>query len=356
MRRKEEITLTLAQLAERLGGKTVCPGDTDPNTIELTGLSTLELAHAEDLTFISNEKFVKQSAECTAGAFLVTSDCCIVDRPCVVVEHVWKAMMLLFDIWHPDQRPAPGVHASAVVDPAAVIDPTATVGPLAVIEAGAKIGAGVIVGAQCFIGCDVVIGDGTLLHPSVRILERVRVGQWAIIHSGTVLGSDGFGYEVIDQQPVKIPQVGTVVIEDGVEIGANTTIDRAFLHETRIGAGTKIDNLVQIAHNVTLGRCCGLASQVGVAGSTVVGDGVIMWGQVGVPDHVRIGDGAVLLAKSGIKSNIAAGEQVFGTPAIPTRQAGLQHAALSHLPSALKRLRVIEKKLAGLEALASGKA
>jgi len=234
MRRKQELSLTLPELAERLGARLELPADTPPENIPLTGLSTLESAHPHDLAFIGGERYRAAAQHTRAGALLVTEADRIAERPCLVVPHVWKAALAAFDLWYPDIKPAPGVHPSAVVDPTAQIHPTASIGPLTVVEAGARVGA-------------------------------------------------------------------------QVEIGANTTIDRAFLHTTRIGAGSKIDNLVQIAHNVQIGRCCGLASQVGVAGSTVVGDGVIMWGQVGVPDHIRIGDRAVLLAKSGPKESIEAG-------------------------------------------------
>ncbi len=352
MRRKKEIALTLNELAECLEADVIEPTDLDKpresgGEALLKGINTLVEAEPHDLSFVGAEKYLKQAKESRAAAFLVTRGLEVEGRLCLVVEHVWKAALKAFDIWYPDERPPAGVHPSAVVDETAEIDPTASVGPLAVVEGGTRVGAETQIGAQCFIGRDARIGDRTLLHPSVRILERVRVGNDVIIHSGAVLGADGFGYEVIDGRGVKIPQVGTVAIEDWVEIGANTCIDRAFLNETRIGTGSKIDNLVQIAHNVRIGRSCGLASQVGVAGSTTVGDGVIMWGQVGVPDHVRIGHGAELLARSGIKNDIADGLQVFGTPAIPVKQFARQHGALKRLPEALKRLKALERKNEG---------
>jgi UDP-3-O-[3-hydroxymyristoyl] glucosamine N-acyltransferase len=345
MRRKQQLILTLPELARRLGAQLELPAGQNFDAVTLNGLSTLECAQPHDLAFVGGERYRAAASQSQAGALLVTEADRIAERPCLVVPHVWKAALAAFDLWYPDIKPAPGIHPSAVVDPAAQIHPTASIGPLTVVEAGARIGAQVEVGAQCFIGRDVQIGDGTLLHPAVRLLERVQVGRGVIIHSGAVLGSDGFGYEIIEGRGVKIPQVGTIVVEDEVEIGANTTIDRAFLHTTRIGAGSKIDNLVQIAHNVQIGRCCGLASQVGVAGSTVVGDGVIMWGQVGVPDHIRIGDRAVLLAKSGPKDSIPAGETYFGTPAIPVKEAGRQLAAVKRLPDTLRQIKSLERQI-----------
>jgi UDP-3-O-[3-hydroxymyristoyl] glucosamine N-acyltransferase len=345
MRRKQELTVTLPELAQRLGAQLELPAGQNAETVLLSGLNTLEDAQPHDLAFVGGERYRAAAGQGHAGALLVTDENRIPERPCLIVPHVWKAALAAFDLWYPDIKPAAGVHPSAVVDPSAQIHPSASIGPLTVVEAGARIGAQAEIGAQCFIGRDVQVGEGTLLHPAVRLLERVQVGRGVILHSGAVLGSDGFGYEVIDGRGVKIPQVGTVIVEDEVEIGANTTIDRAFLHATRIGAGSKIDNLVQIAHNVQIGRCCGLASQVGVAGSTVVGDGVIMWGQVGVPDHVHIGDRAILLAKSGIKDSVPAGETVFGTPAIPVKEAGRQLAAIKRLPEALRQIKSLERQI-----------
>ncbi len=353
MRRKQELTVTLPELAQRLGAQLELPAGENADTAILTGLSTLENAQPQDLAFVGGERYRTAAQQSHAGALLVTGENHIPERPCLIVPHVWKAALAAFDLWYPDIKPAAGVHPSAVVDPSAQIHPTASIGPLAVVEAGVRIGAQVEIGAQCFVGRDVQIGEGTLLHPAVRLLERVQVGRGVIIHSGAVLGSDGFGYEIIDGRGVKIPQVGTVVVEDEVEIGANTTIDRAFLHATRIGAGSKIDNLVQIAHNVQIGRCCGLASQVGIAGSTVVGDGVIMWGQVGVPDHIHIGDRSVLLAKSAPKDSVPAGVVLFGTPAIPVKEAGRQMAAIKRLPDTLRQIKSLERqieKLAGTQA------
>ena len=354
MRRKKNVPLTIAELAERLGGRVDTPPSpaNGPATAgpdaELTNLATLAEAGPGDLSFVSGAKFLAEAAASGAGAFLVAGEDRVAGRPCIVVEHVWRAVLKVFDIWWPDEKPAPGVHPSAVVDPTAEVHSTASVGPLAVIEAGARIGAGAEIGAQCFVGRDARIGDGTLLHPHVTVLERVEVGRQVILYPGCVLGADGFGYEVMDNRAVKIPQVGTVIVEDGVEIGANTCVDRAFLHETRIGAGTKIDNLVQIAHNVRIGRSCGLASQVGIAGSTVVGDGVIMWGQVGVPDHIRIGSGAVILAQSGVKDDVPEGQTYFGAPAVPVREGARQVMAIKQLPELLRRVRTLEKEVGRL--------
>jgi UDP-3-O-[3-hydroxymyristoyl] glucosamine N-acyltransferase len=343
MRRKKNVNRTLADLATQLTGRV--QGTDNAAAIHLTGICTLEEAGPADLAFVASDKYLGKAAESKASAFLVTEKTLVPGRPCLVVEHVWKAGLMAFDIWYPDERPPAGVHPSAVVSPSAKLAAGVSVGPLCVIEDGAEIGENAEIGAQCFVGRDARIGAGTLLHPGVRVLERVQVGRGVILHSGVVLGADGFGYEVIDGRGVKIPQVGTVVIEDSVEIGANTCIDRAFLTETRVGAGTKIDNLVQIAHNCRIGRSCGFASQVGIAGSTKVGDGCIFWGQAGIKDNLTIGNGVVLMGQCAPTGDVPDGAVLVGSPARPVPEMARIFAAENRLPDILKRLRALEKKM-----------
>jgi len=343
MRRKNEVTLSLTELAERLDA--TITGTENPGDIFLDGLSTLQSAGANDLAFVSNEKYLEKAAASKAGALLTNEKTAPEHHPCLVVGNVWETALAALDIWYPDEKPPAGIHPSAVVDPSALLGRNASVGPLAVIEAGVEIGENAQIGAQCFVGRDSIIGANTLLHPGVKVLERIVVGVNCILHSGVVLGADGFGYEVIDGRAVKIPQVGTVVIEDKVEIGANTCVDRAFLTETRIGAGTKIDNLVQIAHNCRIGRSCGLAAQVGVAGSTTVGDGCMFWGQVGVKDNLTIGNRVELMGQCAPTGNIPDGQALVGSPALPIIEQARIFAAQRRLPDLLKRLRAVEKKV-----------
>lgn len=343
MRRKKIISLTLAELAGKLSGRV--EGGPDAAAISVSGLGTLDEAGVADLAFITSDKFTKKAAGSNAGAFLVSETTLVPGRPCVVVAHVMKSLLQLFDLWHPDERPPAGIHPSAVVDPAARIAPTASVGPLTVVEAGAEIGENVEIGAQCFIGREAVIGVDCLLHPGVKVLERVRLGRRVILHSGVVLGADGYGYEVMDMRAVKIPQVGTVVIEDDVEIGANTCVDRAFLSETRIGAGTKLDNLVQIAHNVRVGRSCGMAAQVGVAGSTTIGDGCMFWGQAGIKDNMKIGSRVELMGQTAPVGDVPDGSRMVGSPALPLLEQARIIAAQKQLPDLLKRVKKLEKAL-----------
>jgi len=366
MRRKKNIRLSLAELAARLEAQVTGPahvaspahvtgpvqvasptqvtGQANAGDVTLDGICTLEDAGPGDLAFVAGEKYLHRAAASGAGAFLVTPKTLVPDRPCLVVEHVWKAGLKALDIWYPDERAPAGTHPSAIVSPAARLGAGVSVGALAVIEDGAEIGENTEVGAQCFVGRDARIGAGCLLHPGARVLERVRVGRGVILHSGVVLGADGFGYEVIDGRPAKIPQVGTVVIEDGVEIGANTCVDRAFLTETRIGADTKIDNLVQIAHNCRIGRMCGFASQVGIAGSTKVGDGCIFWGQAGIKDNLTIGSRVVLMGQCAPTGDVPDGAVLVGSPARPLAEMARIFAAENKLPEMLKRLRALEKK------------
>jgi UDP-3-O-[3-hydroxymyristoyl] glucosamine N-acyltransferase len=252
-------------------------------------------------------------------------------------------MIDLLLLFHPTAPVTPGVHPSAIVAAEARVDATAAVGPLAVVERGARIDAGVRVGAQCYIGTGVEIGEGSTLGPRVTLLTGVRLGRRVLVHAGAVLGADGFGFAFDGARHRKIPQVGGVVIEDDVEIGANTTIDRATLGDTIIRRGTKIDNLVQIGHNAEVGEHSILIAQVGVSGSSRLGRGVVLAGQVGVADHVTIGDGAMVAAQGGVPSSLEAGGRYLGTPARPILEAKRILAAESRLPQLLQRVRALER-------------
>lgn len=343
MRRKKKTTLKLGELAERIGGEVV--GRASAASAEVGGISTLSAAEGQDLTFLSGKAYLDEAAKSQAAALLIPEEIEPLEKPCLRVPHLWKAVLACLDIWYPEEPAPRGIHPSAVVDPSAEIGENVAIGPLCVIEAQARIGSNTEIGAQCFVGRASVIGADVLVHPSVRVLESTEVGDRVILHSGVVLGADGFGYEVMDGRGVKIPQVGRVVIESDVEIGANSCVDRAFLTETRIGAGTKIDNLVQVAHNCRIGRSCGIASQVGIAGSSDIGDGCIFWGQVGVKDHIKIGNGVTLMGQSAPKDDVPDGASLVGSPAYPLSEAGRIMTAQRQLPDILKRLRRLEKKV-----------
>ena len=225
-----------------------------------------------------------------------------------------------------------GVHPSAVVDSTAHLGKYVHVGPCAVIEKGASIGDFSVIGAHSYIGENVKVGANCQFYPHVTVREECSIGDKVILHPGVVVGADGFAYMFFNGRHEKIPQLGTVVIEDDVEIGANSTIDRAMLTQTRIGAGTKIDNLVQIAHNVDVGRACIIVAQTGIAGSCVLEDGVVVGGQAGLADHVRLGRGSMVAAQSGIMVDTKPGEIVFGSPARPRLEAMKIIAIMGKLP------------------------
>jgi UDP-3-O-[3-hydroxymyristoyl] glucosamine N-acyltransferase len=251
---------------------------------------------------------------------------------------------------HPPPVYAPGIEAGAHVAATAVIDATATVRVGAIVEAGARVGARSVIGAGTYIGPEAVVGEECLLHPGVRVLGRCRLGDRVLLHAGVVIGSDGFGFAP-DAQGArhKIPQLGIVVVEDDVEIGANTTVDRATFGATRIGARTKIDNLVQIAHNVTLGEDCVMASQSGIAGSTQVGARVIMGAQVGIAGHLRIADDVMMGGRTGVASSMDEAGIYSGTPAIPHREWLRVAVSQRFIPALRHRMAALERRLAELE-------
>lgn len=344
----------MSKLAGDLGGRIDPSAD---GTVLITGVASANDAATGDITFFGNAKYLKQTLATRASAVLVPEDFrhqlehavpVFVGSPsqafAQVVEHFAPPMV----------RPPVGVHPSAVVADDARIDESASVGPCAVVESGAEVGARTVVGAGSFIGAGAKVGDDCLLHAGVCIRERCLIGNRVIIHCGAVVGSDGYGFEFKEGRHVKIPQVGIVQVDDDVEIGANTTIDRARFGRTWIQAGTKIDNLVQIAHNVVVGRHNLIVAQVGIAGSTRLGNYVTLAGQVGVAGHAEIGDHVVAGAQSGIPSDLPAGARVWGTPSQPMGDTKRQISALHRLPDALREIRDLKKRLTELERLVTG--
>lgn len=332
---------TLAELAERLGGRVVGdPGRT------VTGVRILELAGADDLSFWKGEaRYIDAARASRAGALLVPEKATelAVDR--IVVRDATTALAIVLEAFHPRAAPVAGIHPTAVVDPSAQVDAAAEVGPYAVIGARTRIGAGAAIGAHVAVGADCVIGDGARLHPHVVVYSGVSIGRGSEIHAGSVVGADGFGYASSAAGHRKIPQVGTVEIGAEVEVGALTAIDRALLGVTRIGDGTKIDNLVQVGHNVEVGRHSILCGQVGIAGSARLGDGVVFGGRSGASDHATVG-ARVQVASLGVAyGEVEAGAVVAGAPAIPIRRWRRQQAILGRLESIWHRLRAVERKL-----------
>jgi UDP-3-O-[3-hydroxymyristoyl] glucosamine N-acyltransferase len=316
----------------------------------MSGVASLGTAKTGDLSFLGNPRYAGEVAKSAASVILVPLDFSGTPRAeqrFLRVKNPSFALTLVCERLAEQVRvrPAPGIHPSAVVDASAEIDPTATIGPGCVIEAGARIGAQVVLQAQNYVGREVVIGAQSWLFPQSVVYEGTRLGERVILHSGVVLGSDGFGYESGAQGHRKVPQIGIVVIEDDVEIGSNSTIDRARLEETRIGQGTKIDNLVQIGHNVRIGKHCFLCSLAGISGSTKIGDFVVVAGQAGTVGHIEIGDRCQVAGQAGVAKSLPPGSIVTGTPATDFQRQRRLEALTRKLPDLFARVKDLEKLL-----------
>jgi len=342
---KPPITATLAMVAQAVGGIVIGDGST-----EITGVAGIREAREGELTFLANPRYEPFLEQTRASAIIVADDHRDIGKPLIQNPNPYLAFLKAVRFFQGEEpRPAPGVHPSAVVATEACVDASASVGPHAVVEPGAMIGPLAWIGPGCYIGAGASIGPETRLHPNVTILEECVLGARVIVHSGTVIGSDGFGFVRDGDVYRKLPQVGNVVIEDDVELGACVTIDRATMGTTRIGQGSKIDNLVQIAHNVQIGRNCIIVAQVGISGSTSVGENAVLAGQVGVVGHIEIGAGAQVGAKSGVSKSVKPGERVFGYPALPVGQAKRIEASLRHLPELIQTVRALKRRVEELE-------
>ena len=341
--------MTLKELADRLHCRLEGEG-----SLPIRDLRPLEAAGPEDLALVADPANFSRLAASRAGAVLLSETLPPVDRPALRVSDPHLAFARALALLHPLPEAPPGVHPTAVVAPDAEVAPGATVGPLSVVEPGARIGADSVLVAQVYVGAGVRIGTGCRIYPQVVLREGTLLGDRVILHSGAIIGADGFGYARDGARYVKIPQVGRVVLEDDVEIGANTAVDRATLGETRIGRGTKIDNLVQVGHNVTIGEDTVIVSQVGLSGSSRIGSRVTLAGQAGIVDHVTVGDGAVVGAQAGVPKDVPPGAVVLGAPAIPHLEFKRQLAALARLPELRKAFRALETRLTALESRIDG--
>ena len=334
---------TAAEIARHLGGEVIGDG-----SVLLYRFAPADRAEPGDLTFAENEMFLARAEQGRASAILV-------DRPAssaktlIRVRNARVAFAKVLPLFFPEPQFAPGIHPTAVVADSAQIDPTAHIGPWCVIGARAIVGPRSVLWAQVFVGDDCVLGEEVWLFPHVTLYPRTQLGARVRIHAGSVIGSDGFGYVQDGPVHLKVPQVGNVIIGDDVEIGANVTVDRGALGPTVIGRGTKIDNLVQVAHNVHIGERCLIVAQTGIAGSTRLGNYVVLAGQVGLAGHLKIGDRVSVAAKSGVMHDIPDNQKWLGIPAQPDRQAKRQIVALQQLPDLLRRVAELEKQLAALQ-------
>jgi UDP-3-O-[3-hydroxymyristoyl] glucosamine N-acyltransferase len=331
---------TTAEIAKLLAGEVV--GDADA---QLTGFAAADLARAGDLTFAETDDYFAAAENSAATAIITGKNSTSEKKILIRVANPRIAFAKAVGFFFPEPKFPSGIHASAVIAPSAQIDPTAYVGPHCTIGERVKLGARCVLQSNDFIGDDSVLGDDTNLFPNVTIYSRTQIGKRVRVHAGTVLGSDGFGYVFDAGFHRKVPQVGNLIIGDDVEIGANVTIDRGALGATVIGKGTKIDNLVHIAHNVEIGEHSILCGQVGIAGSAKLGNYVVLAGQVGIAGHLKIGNQVTIGSKSGVMHNIPDGETWLGLPAQPDKQAKRIVIAIQRLPDLLKKVAAWEKKL-----------
>jgi UDP-3-O-[3-hydroxymyristoyl] glucosamine N-acyltransferase len=332
--------LSLGEIAERIGAKLE---NAEAASIVIRGAAPIHTAVAGEISFLANEKYKKFLASTQASAIILDTKTESTHPAILRDDNPYLAFAFALDALYPPKPLIPaGVHPTAVVEPGAQIDPTAAIGALCHIRTGSTIGENCQLVSSVFIGCDCTIGDDSLLYPGVRVMDSCKIGKRAIIHSSTVIGSDGFGFAPSPQGAKKVLQIGWVEIGDDVEIGSNCSIDRGALGPTRIGNRTKIDNLVQIAHNVEIGDDCFIVSQVGIAGSTKVGNRCVLAGQVGLVGHIEIGDGSIIGAQSGVSKTVPGGKTWFGSPAREIMESKRIEAALSRLPELLKRVKRLE--------------
>jgi UDP-3-O-[3-hydroxymyristoyl] glucosamine N-acyltransferase len=337
--------MRLAEIADLLKGELVG----DPN-IEITGLAKIEEAKPGDITFIANPKYIKYISTTDASALLLAQDYEDIKIPHIKLSDPYLGFVRLIEYFYPTIEPNfEGIHPTAVIASSAIVEDNVKIGPFTYIGEKVRIGKDTLIYPNCVLLDHVTIGQKCKIYSHVSIREKCIIGNNCIIHCGVVIGSDGFGFAPSGDVYKKIPQMGIVRIEDHVEIGANCTIDRATLGETVIKKGSKLDNLVQIAHNVIVGENTVIAAQSGISGSTKIGKHATLAGQVGIVGHVEIGDKAILAAKSGVSKDVPAGEIWFGYPAQPIMKQKKVEASLRHLPELAKKVHSLEKYIITLE-------
>jgi UDP-3-O-[3-hydroxymyristoyl] glucosamine N-acyltransferase len=335
---------TLNEIAVLLGGAVSGDGG-----VVIERIRGIDEAGPGDLTFVANAKYRKKLETTGAGAILVAPGTVCAGKNLLIVGDPYVALGSLLPLFHPEEEEPAGIHPAACIEAGADVSPKAVVYPGVHICRGARIERRAVLYPGVFIGREAVVGEASILYPRVTLYRRCVVGKRVILHAGVVVGSDGFGFARPGRENVKIPQIGTVQIDDDVEIGANTTIDRGTLGRTWIQQGAKIDNLVQIAHNVVIGAYSIVVAQVGISGSAQLGKGVIIGGQAGLVGHIRIGDHAIVAAGSGVHKDIAPGQVVAGTPHRPHREWLKMEACLPKLPEMRETLAALQRRLAAIE-------
>ncbi len=338
---------SLDRAAEITGGRVHGDG-----SIEVARIAPVADAGPDDMGFLADRRYLDDAEASRARALLVSTD--LVDRldtsrSMVVVDDGHVALQALLAHLHPPLAPVPGVHPTAVLERGVRLGSEVEIGPYVVLGAGVVVGDRTRIGAHSVLGAGAAVGSDSVLHPHVVLYAGTHVGDRVILHAGVRLGVDGFGYAWSAEGHLKVPQVGRCLIEDDVEIGANSTVDRGSIGDTRVGLGTKLDNLVHLAHNVQTGAHCAAAALVGIAGSTQVGSGVFFGGQAGAIGHLKLGDGARIAAAAAVYRDVPAGETVSGVPARPNREFLRARASLERLPKLVARVRELEDRLAALE-------
>jgi len=331
---------TVAQIAEKLGGQVVGDG-----SIQLTGLAPAERARAGELTFAENASYFAAAEASHAAAILVAGPFVSESKVLIRVANARIVLARVLPLFFPPEEHPCGIHPSSVIADSAQIDPTAHIGPNCVIGPRVRLGARSVLMGGNHLRAECQLGEDVCLFPNVVLYRQTQVGHRVIIHAGSVIGADGFGYVLDEGRHRKVLQLGNVIIHNDVEIGANAAIDRGTLGSTVIGEGTKIDNLVHVAHNVVMGRHCLIMGQVGFGGSTRLGDYVVVASQSGIKDHLKLGNQVVIGAKSGVMRDIPDGVRVVGIPAAPGLQGKRQMIAVQQLPEMIHRLRELEKEV-----------
>lgn len=342
--------MLLSEIAIKLQARLVGDGQRD-----ITGVNSIVDASSSEICFLASAKHAKTLGQSAAGGVLVDKpmdDCAMAQ---LVVANVNAALITLLKLFEPKLTAIKGVHPTAVVEPTASVDPSAAIGPGAYIAHGVRIGKSTVIGPNCSIGENTTIGSSCRLDSHVVVYHNCQIGNSCVIQANSTIGATGFGYSFIDGAHRLIPHNGGVILEDGVEIGSNSCVDRAKFGNTIIGAGTKIDNLVQIGHNVKMGKLCLLVGQSGVGGSAVVGDGVVFAGRAGVVDNKSVGDGAILALKSIATENIPAGETVLGAPPQNMQRELRCIAVYQRLPELAKQVKQLDKKVEKLETAKNNK-
>lgn len=316
---------------------------------ELIGINSLDSADNGYISFVDKDKYLSKISSSCASAIIINKKIDAADKVLFVVKNVNKALISVLNMFADLPAVESGIHKSAVIEEGADVDKSASIGAFCHIQTGAKIGKNCFIDSLVKIGHNCVIGDGTRIYSNVSIYHNCKIGKNCLIQSGAVIGSIGYGYALFENQHNLIPHIGGVIIEDCVDIGANSCIDRAKFGNTIVGAGTKIDNLVQIAHNVIIGKCCLIVSGVGIGGSAKLGNGVVLAGHVGVVEHTQIGNGTMAAAQSIVTEDIKPGMKIMGNPAIEMTRRLRQVAVIQKLPDMARELKELKKKVEKIE-------